>query len=189
VKRLIFGITIPVILVIVIFGGAVMAAPESKPVDAWNYIVDKVGDIWDELIGIADDVESVDGKIASLNESSIARMMSDQGIVYMTVADDIAISDEFVYESPSFYEGAHFTVSVWIMDGDDPTDYIKIHHANWSQDRSQSVSSAFRADGEDFYTFEFDAGKCALAYTFHDNNDFNFTWAVTVEYSSSSFGD
>ena len=188
-KRLIFAITIPVLLVIVILGGAVMAAPESKPVDAWNYIVDKVGDIWDELIDIADDVESVDGKIVSLNDSSMARMMSDQGIVFMTVADDVAISDEFVYESPSFYEGAHFTVSVWIIDGDDSADHIKIHHVNWSQDRSQSVASSFRAEGEDFYTFEFDAGKCALAYTFNGNNDFEFTWAVTVEYSSSSFGD
>lgn len=195
-KRLVLGITIPVLLVTVILGGAVMGAPESKPVDAWNYIadtvgeiLDKVGDIWDEVTGVADDVEALDDRIASLNESSIARMMNDQGIVDMTVADDVAISDQLVYESPSFYEGAHFTVSVWVIDGDDPTDHIKIQHANWSQDRTRAVSSAFRVDGEDFYTFEFDAGKCALTYTFHDTNDFKFTWAVTVEYASSSFGD
>jgi len=196
VKRLILAIAIPVLLVTVIFGSTVMGAPESKPLDTWDYIadtvgeiLDKVGDIWDEITGVADDVEALDDRITSLNESSIARMMNDQDIVYMLVAEDAAISDELVYESPTFYEGAHFTVSIWVIDGDDPSDHIKIQHSNWAQDRSQAVTSAFRVDGEDFYTFEFDAGKCALTYTFNDSNDFKFTWAVTVEYSSSSFGD
>ena len=51
---------------------------------------------------------------------------------------------------------------------------------------SHSLSTSFRADGDGFYTYEFDAASCGLAYTFHDNNDFKFAWAVTVEYSSSS---
>ena len=182
-KKLIIVTILVVVLVIGAFGSTVMAAQPDDIAAPWARILQKVGDLGAKAEQIYQKVLDNAAALADVQENT-ARIASDQGRVNLLTADEDAGEVTF-YETPVYLEGAHFNVTIWITDQDDISDHVKIHHAHWSQDGSSVIASAFQASGEDFYTYEFDAGQCKLAYLYHDNNDFELAWAVTINYASS----
>jgi hypothetical protein len=180
------GVVIAVLIGII--GGVAMAAPTAKPPDTWQYIADTVEEILSRLTDTESGLAVIDSKLSSLsnNESSMARFMSDQGIIDCAAE----IHDEMVFESPVFDEGAHFHVSVWITGDVDIGDHVKIHHGHLSQDGSYWSSSAFHVETVDFHTYEFDGAYCGIAYTnYDDTHPLEVRWAVTITYASSSIDD
>ena len=168
--------------------GVVTAAPVEKPTDTWQYIADAVDEILTKLTDVESNLAGVHDEVSALsnNQSSMARFMSDQGIIDCAAVE----SDVYIFESPVFDEGAHFNVSVWITGDVDMGDHVKIHHGHLSQDGSSWSSSAFRADEADFHTYEFDGAYCKIAYTNYDNtHPLEVKWAVTVTYASSAVDD
>lgn len=183
---IIAGIVIAVLIGTV--SGVVTAAPPEKPTDTWQYIAHAVDEILARLTDVESGLADVQDEVAALsnNQSSMARFMSDQGIIDCTVVE----SDVTVFESPVFDEGAHFNVSVWITGDVDTGDHVKIRHGHLSQDGSSWSSSAFRADEVGFHTYEFDGASCGIAYTnYDDTHPLQVKWAVTVTYASSAVDD
>jgi hypothetical protein len=86
VKKLSIYLGIVIVLVIGTFGGVVMAKPEMQPVDAWNYIVEKLDEIAGVLGDLGGDVSAVDEKIDDLG--NLVRMETDNWSIVL--ADPVA---------------------------------------------------------------------------------------------------
>jgi hypothetical protein len=151
--------------------------------------VDNVQDSVDEVENAVSDVSKAVADIQTSVDSlptSATATTSDIGIVDNPNSTGFT-KDEVVYESPVFFEGAHFHVTVYVSEIGS-ADLIRVSYT-WTQEGGPGFSSSTHDMSVGMNTFEFDAAKCTISYLSNDEEvdptDLYFGWAATVTYDPS----
>jgi len=182
-KKVIISIFLVVILAIGVVGGTVLAAspPDDSPRGTWAIIAEGIEGILAELGLIDTKVDALTDNITDIvgELENVARIESAQGILKST-ADE---SDIWIYESSNFTQGAHFQVTIQAQNVT-AFESIKVHRGWREPGHYYSTATSYNSKG--FYTIEFDAYKCGIAYT-SDTGDgdplVQFGWGVTATHA------
>ena len=182
-KKLLIAFGIVAVLVVGAFGGVVAAKPEMQPVDAWNYIVEKVDEIAGMLFDLGGNVTATDAKIDDL--SNAVRMETDSRVIEVPAGTD---PFDLVEIGGDYDEIRHVVVTLYVYPGtlDTPdttgTDRISVS-AYWPGAPGGWNVAVFDHNSDyKAQTFDFNADYWTIVCESDDASGYTVRLAITTTY-------